>query len=218
MRWLPHALQPSVADHGRDRPPHADLPWRGYERLDQLGSTNGRATSAPEGTPIMHVEQFVRGGSLMPYALPAHRGAQHPPVPAAADHRPHPVAVQRGTDRRNANVVWHDEDKPRSIRTTPSSAASRTETGRHPQPRGRDGDARGADRTIQPGVVYTTFHHPFPANVITTDNSDWATNCPEYKVTWCSVARRNRRNGSASSASSDHQQQDLLEQRERVNT
>ena len=37
---------------------------------------------------------------------------------------------------------------------------------------------------IQPGVVYTTFHFPESgANVITTDSSDWATNCPEYKVT-----------------------------------
>ena len=37
---------------------------------------------------------------------------------------------------------------------------------------------------MQPGVVYTTFHHPLSgANVVTTDNSDWATNCPEYKVT-----------------------------------
>jgi len=37
---------------------------------------------------------------------------------------------------------------------------------------------------VQPGVVYTTFHHPESgANVITTDNSDWATNFPEYKVT-----------------------------------
>ena len=37
---------------------------------------------------------------------------------------------------------------------------------------------------VQPGVVYTTFHHPVSgANVITTDNSDWATNCPEFKVT-----------------------------------
>jgi formate dehydrogenase major subunit len=33
-------------------------------------------------------------------------------------------------------------------------------------------------------VVYTTFHFPESgANVITTENSDWATNCPEYKVT-----------------------------------
>jgi len=37
---------------------------------------------------------------------------------------------------------------------------------------------------IQPGVVYTTFHHPVTgANVVTTEFSDWATNCPEYKVT-----------------------------------
>ena len=37
---------------------------------------------------------------------------------------------------------------------------------------------------VQPGVVYTTFHFPESgANVITTDNSDWATNCPEFKVT-----------------------------------
>ena len=43
---------------------------------------------------------------------------------------------------------------------------------------------------VQPGVVYTTFHHPETgANVITTDNSDWATNCPEYKVTAVQVGK-----------------------------
>ena len=43
--------------------------------------------------------------------------------------------------------------------------------------------ARVSER-MQPGVVYTTFHFPESgANVITTDSSDWATNCPEYKVT-----------------------------------
>ncbi len=37
---------------------------------------------------------------------------------------------------------------------------------------------------IQPGVVYTTFHHPVTgANVVTTEFTDWATGCPEYKVT-----------------------------------
>ena len=41
-----------------------------------------------------------------------------------------------------------------------------------------------------PGVVYTTFHHPVSgANVITTDNSDWATNCPEFKVTAVQVTK-----------------------------
>jgi formate dehydrogenase major subunit len=43
---------------------------------------------------------------------------------------------------------------------------------------------------VQPGVIYTTFHFPESgANVITTNNSDWATNCPEYKVTAVQVSR-----------------------------
>jgi formate dehydrogenase major subunit len=66
---------------------------------------------------------------------------------------------------------------------------------------------------VQPGVVYTTFHFPFSgANVITTDNSDWATNCPEYKVTAVQVSRVSEQ----SSWQRDYQafaekQQDLLE-------
>ena len=45
---------------------------------------------------------------------------------------------------------------------------------------------------MQPGVVYTTFHYPGSgANVVTTDNTDWATNCPEYKVTAVEVRRSN---------------------------
>ncbi|MFX9011938.1 molybdopterin dinucleotide binding domain-containing protein, partial [Acinetobacter baumannii] len=63
--------------------------------------------------------------------------------------------------------------------------------------------ARVSER-MQPGVVYTTFHHPNSgANVITTDFSDWATNCPEYKVTAVEVRRTNRR--------SDWQEEDALE-------
>ena len=43
---------------------------------------------------------------------------------------------------------------------------------------------------VAPGVLYTTFHHPESgANVVTTDNSDWATNCPEYKVTAVGVKK-----------------------------
>jgi formate dehydrogenase major subunit len=46
---------------------------------------------------------------------------------------------------------------------------------------------------MPPGVVYTTFHHAATgANVVTTENSDWATNCPEYKVTAVQVRRTNR--------------------------
>ena len=45
---------------------------------------------------------------------------------------------------------------------------------------------------VAPGVVYTTFHHPATqANVVTTENSDWATNCPEYKVTAVQVSPSN---------------------------
>ena len=43
--------------------------------------------------------------------------------------------------------------------------------------------AQRSDR-MPHGVVYTTFHYPVSgANVVTTEHSDWATNCPEYKVT-----------------------------------
>jgi formate dehydrogenase major subunit len=42
---------------------------------------------------------------------------------------------------------------------------------------------------VPPGVVYTTFHYPESgANVVTTELSDWATNCPEYKVTAVEVS------------------------------
>jgi formate dehydrogenase major subunit len=79
----------------------------------------------------------------------------------------------------------------RSIRTMPRSAASATATGsassRAPA---HDCCRRRSPTGCQPGVVYTTFHFPESgANVITTDNSDWATNCPEYKVTAVQVSR-----------------------------
>jgi formate dehydrogenase major subunit len=51
--------------------------------------------------------------------------------------------------------------------------------------------ARVSDR-VPPGVVHTTFHHPeSDANVVTTEFSDWATNCPEYKVTAVQVVPSN---------------------------
>jgi len=69
----------------------------------------------------------------------------------------------------------------------------------------RDGDwvklaSRAGETTLRalitervaPGVVYTTFHHPdTQANVVTTEYSDWATNCPEYKVTAVQVSPSN---------------------------
>src|SRR5262249_26115584 len=92
--------------------------------------------------------------------------------------------------RRTENMVWHREDvleihahdaEQRGIRD--DSLVSLTS---------RAGaivlKAKISDR-IQPGVVYTTFHHPVSGiNVVTTENSDWATNCPEYKVTAVEVS------------------------------
>ena len=98
--------------------------------------------------------------------------------------------------RRTANVTWHGEDL---LEIHPHDAEDRGI---------RDGDfvvlasrvgqtkirAKLADR-MPVGVVYTTFHHPVSgANVVTTENSDWATNCPEYKVTAVQVALATRVN------------------------
>uniref|UniRef100_UPI0026072455 hypothetical protein n=1 Tax=Paenalcaligenes sp. TaxID=1966342 RepID=UPI0026072455 len=49
------------------------------------------------------------------------------------------------------------------------------------------------------------------ANVVTTDNSDWATNCPEYKVTAVQVQKVLQPNSNWQSQWSDfHQQQQEL--------
>jgi formate dehydrogenase major subunit len=87
--------------------------------------------------------------------------------------------------RRTANLKWHDEDV---LEIHAHDAEQRgIEQGDWVGLKSRAGEtvlrAVITDR-VQPGVVYTTFHHPESgANVVTTDNSDWATNCPEYKVT-----------------------------------
>lgn len=87
--------------------------------------------------------------------------------------------------RRTDNQIWHDEDK---LEIHPNDAEDRgIKTGDWVGIASRAGTtalrALVSER-MQPGVVYTTFHHPLSgANVVTTNNSDWATNCPEYKVT-----------------------------------
>ena len=138
------------------------------------------------------------------------RRAHQPRLPADPHHRPHPVAVQcRRADAAHrqcrcgiARTCW------RSIRSTPRTAASRDgDLVVARQPHRRHHAARQISERMQPGVVYTTFHHPVTgANVVTTEYSDWATNCPEYKVTAVQVAGRTslpigRRNGSCARAS-----------------
>jgi formate dehydrogenase major subunit len=95
--------------------------------------------------------------------------------------------------RRTANVMWHDEDR---LEIHPHDAEERgISEDDWVGIESRAGQtvlrARISER-MQPGVVYTTFHFPGSgANVITTENSDWATNCPEYKVTAVQVSPSN---------------------------
>ena len=95
--------------------------------------------------------------------------------------------------RRTDNVVWHSEDV---LEIHPHDAEVRgIKDGQFVRLASRSGDttlrATVTDR-VNPGVVYTTFHHPdTQANVITTDFSDWATNCPEYKVTAVQISPSN---------------------------
>jgi len=104
--------------------------------------------------------------------------------------------------RRTENNVWHSEDV---LEIHPHDAENRgINDGDWISLVSRSGEtalrARFSDR-VQPGVVYTTFHHAESgANVVTTDFSDWATNCPEYKVTAVEVRLTNRHSAWQSEA------------------
>jgi formate dehydrogenase major subunit len=84
-----------------------------YERLDQEGSIQWPCNeAAPHGTPVMHVEGFTRGKGLFvvtEYVATDREG--HAALPAVADHRAHPVAVQRRRpDPAHRQHAWHHED------------------------------------------------------------------------------------------------------------
>ena len=167
-----------------------------YDRLDELNSIQWPCNdAAPTGTPIMHVDRFVRGkGQFMLTEFVATQERTGPRFPLLLTTgrilSQYNVGAQT---RRTSNEIWHEEDV---LEVHPFDAESRGI---------RDGDlvslqsrmgeislhAKVSER-MQPGVVYTTFHHPNSgANVVTTEYSDWATNCPEYKVTAVQIRRTN---------------------------
>jgi formate dehydrogenase major subunit len=168
-----------------------------YAKLDELGSVQWPCNDlAPQGTPIMHVDRFVRGkGKFMitEFVPTDERTGERFPLILTTGRilSQYNVGVQT---QRTMNNVWHDEDV---LEIHPFDAENRgIREGDLVAIRSRSGEvslhARISDR-MQPGVVYTTFHHAKSgANVITTDYSDWATNCPEYKVTAVQVQRTNR--------------------------
>jgi formate dehydrogenase major subunit len=159
-----------------------------YERLERLGSIQWPCNAkAPEGTPIMHVDAFVRGKGRFVVT-------EYVPTPERTS-RKFPLILTTGRilsqynvgaqTRRTQNGTWHDADL---LELHPHDAENRgIREGDWVSIQSRSGTtalrAKITER-MQPGIVYTTFHHPDSgANVVTTDNSDWATNCPEYKVT-----------------------------------
>jgi len=167
-----------------------------YARLDELGSIQWPCNDeAPAGTPIMHVERFVRGKGqfmLTEYVATEERVGPRFPLLLTTGRILSQYNVGAQT-RRTANMTWHEEDV---LEIHPFDAESRgVREGDLVALQSRSGEialrARVSER-MQPGVVYTTFHHAVTgANVVTTENSDWATNCPEYKVTAVQVRRTN---------------------------
>ncbi|KIZ39040.1 formate dehydrogenase subunit alpha, partial [Rhodopseudomonas palustris] len=167
-----------------------------YAKLEEMGSVQWPCNAAaPEGTPVMHIDHFVRGKGkfvITEYVATDERTGPRFPLLLTTGRILSQYNVGAQT-RRTENVVWHQEDR---LEIHPHDAEQRGV---------RDGDwvrlaSRAGETTLRaqitervaPGVVYTTFHHPdTQANVITTDFSDWATNCPEYKVTAVEVAPSN---------------------------
>jgi formate dehydrogenase major subunit len=159
-----------------------------FARLDEAGSLQWPCNaSAPDGTPTMHVNGFARGkGHFVdtPFVATDERTSAKFPLILTTGRILSQYNVGAQT-RRTPNVAWHSQDV---LEIHPHDAQERgildggavAITSRAGQTVLR---ARIADRMPQ-GVVYTTFHYPSSgANIVTTDNSDWATNCPEYKVT-----------------------------------
>ena len=165
-----------------------------FARLDELGSIQWPCNAEhPTGTPTMHIGQFVRGKGrflVTEYVPTSERVNARFPLILTTGRILSQYNVGAQT-RRTENNRWHAEDR---LEIHPHDAEERgIAEGDWVGIASRAGDtvlrARVTER-VQPGVVYTTFHFPESgANVITTDNSDWATNCPEYKVTAVQATR-----------------------------
>ena len=167
-----------------------------FKKIKEIGSVQWPCNEkAPFGTPVMHMDGFVRGKGkflITEYVATDEKVGPRFPLLLTTGRILTQYNVGAQT-RRTDNVMWHDEDR---LEIHPHDAEGRGV---------RDGDwvklaSRAGETTLRalitervaPGVVYTTFHHPdTQANVITTDFSDWATNCPEYKVTAVQISPSN---------------------------
>ena len=169
-----------------------------FDMLDEKGSVQWPCNdAAPEGTPTMHREGFVRGKGLFVVT-------EYVPTEEKTN-RKFPLILTTGRilsqynvgaqTRRTENIEWWEEDV---LEIHPSDAQMRgIQNGHWVAVKSRKGETSlraVISERMTPGVVYTTFHHPDTgANVITTELSDWATNCPEYKVTAVEVSPANHK-------------------------
>ena len=165
-----------------------------FAKIDELGSIQWPCNAQhPHGTPTMHVDEFVRGKGkflLTEYVPTSEKVNAKYPLILTTGRILSQYNVGAQT-RRTENVRWHHEDL---LDIHAQDAEDRgIKDGDWVGIASRAGDtvmrARISER-MTPGVIYTTFHFPGSgANVVTTENSDWATNCPEYKVTAVQVTR-----------------------------
>jgi len=168
-----------------------------YEKLDRLGSIQWPCNDdAPTGTTVMHVGEFVRGRGkflITEYIATDERTTSRYPLILTTGRILTQYNVGTQT-RRTLNVTWHSEDV---LEIHPHDAEQRGIRERDwvevTSRAGAIALRAAITERVAPGVVYTTFHHPETgANVVTTENSDWATNCPEYKVTAVQVMPTSR--------------------------
>ena len=159
-----------------------------FAMLDQVGSVQWPCNdAAPTGTPIMHIDNFVRGqGQFMetPFVPTEERSNRKFPLLLTTGRILSQYNVGAQT-RRTKNTTWHTQDL---LEIHEADAAMRgIVDGQKIAITSRIGETiltAHVTQRVPAGVVHTTFHHPQSgANVITTEFSDWATNCPEYKVT-----------------------------------
>ena len=182
-----------IDEIARLTPSFAGLMW---DALCEMGSVQWPVNEQnPQGSPVMHTNGFVRGKGkfvVTEYIPTDEKTGPRFPLLLTTGRILSQYNVGAQT-RRTANVVWHDEDV---LEMHPTDAENRgLKTGDFARLTSRTGETTlrvlVTDR-VAPGVVYTTFHHPATqANVVTTDFSDWATNCPEYKVTAVQVLPSN---------------------------
>ncbi len=167
-----------------------------FALLDRLGSAQWPCDEqAPEGTEVLHTERFPRANGrgtfmLTEYVATRERTNDRYPLLLTTGRILSQYNVGTQT-RRTANSRWHPEDR---LDIHPEDARARgIADGDWVALTSRFGSTRLRARLTQrlnPGVVYTTFHHAeSKANALTSDLSDWATNCPEYKVTAVDVVR-----------------------------